>query len=222
VRIRTSHRVVAIEGTGRVEAIRLAGGATVPVAAAIIASSPAVAADLVAGSAGTLLRSWAAAAEPVEAACLDVALSCLPVPRALFALGIDCPLYLSVHSAAARLAPPGGALVQVAKYVGRGPSDAKEDERELEWLLDLIQPGWRAAVVERSFLPRMTVTCDRVKASAGGLDGRPGPAVPGMANLFVAGDWVGPEGMLADAALASGARAAELVLAGEPRMGVAA
>lgn len=42
---------------------------------------------------------------PVYAACLDLGLSRLPEPRHQFALGIDEPLYLSVHSQAARLAP---------------------------------------------------------------------------------------------------------------------
>ncbi len=50
-------------------------------------------------------------------------------------------------------------------------------------------------------------------ATAGGTAGRPGPAVPEVANLFVAGDWVGPEAMLADASFASARQAAALVLA---------
>ena len=41
--------------------------------------------------------------------CLDVALSSLPDKDALFALGVDRPLYFSVHSAYAKLAPNGGA-----------------------------------------------------------------------------------------------------------------
>jgi hypothetical protein len=49
-----------------------------------------------------------------------------------------------------------------------------------------------------------------VTAARGGLAGRPGPAVPGEPRLFVAGDWVGPEGLLADASLDSGRRAGEL------------
>src|SRR5947208_13056625 len=36
---------------------------------------------------------------PVMASCLDVALSKLPIPGRNFALGIDKPLYYSVHSA---------------------------------------------------------------------------------------------------------------------------
>jgi hypothetical protein len=50
-----------------------------------------------------------------------------------------------------------------------------------------------------------------VTASGGGLAGRPGPQVPGVENLFVVGDWVGHEGMLLDAALASASRADSLM-----------
>jgi hypothetical protein len=51
--------------------------------------------------------------------CLDVVLSSLPDKDTLFAVGVDRPLYYSVHSAYAKLAPPeGGALIHVAKYLG--------------------------------------------------------------------------------------------------------
>jgi hypothetical protein len=45
-----------------------------------------------------------------------------------------------------------------------------------------------------------------------GLAGRPGVAVPGAAGIYLAGDWVGPSGWLADAALASGQRAGTLAV----------
>ena len=54
-------------------------------------------------------RATIAALVPVRAACLDLALSRLPRPDRNFALGLDRPLYLSVHSATAALAPPGAA-----------------------------------------------------------------------------------------------------------------
>jgi hypothetical protein len=43
-----------------------------------------------------------------------------------------------------------------------------------------------------------------------GLAGRPGAAVPGLPGVFVAGDWVGPEGWLSDGSLVSGERAGRL------------
>jgi hypothetical protein len=45
-------------------------------------------------------------------------------------------------------------------------------------------------------------------ASRGGLHGRPQALVPQHDRVFVAGDWVGPVGLLGDAAMASGAAAA--------------
>jgi hypothetical protein len=49
-------------------------------------------------------------------------------------------------------------------------------------------------------------------AAIHGVDGRPGPAVEDVAGLFIAGDWTGQEGWLADASLASGAKAAEILI----------
>jgi phytoene dehydrogenase-like protein len=120
-------------------------------------------------------------------------------------------LYFSVHSATARLAPEGGAVIHVARY--GGGDDAHEVERELEGVLERLQPGARDLVVERRFLPSITVMHDFPQASRGGLGGRPGPEVPGAPGVFVAGDWVGPAGMLADASLASARDAAALACA---------
>ena len=44
------------------------------------------------------------------------------------------------------------------------------------------------------------------------LAGRPGPGIPGSAGLLVAGDWVGAEGMLSDASVASAKVAAGLAI----------
>ena len=76
-----------------------------------------------------------------------------------------------------------------------------------------MQPGWQARVVEKRFLPSMIAANTLVSAEEGGLAGRPGPVVPGVEGVFLAGDWVGAEGMLAEASLASGKRAAELCAA---------
>jgi phytoene dehydrogenase-like protein len=207
----TGARVAAVEHDDAVRAVRLASGKRLPATAVIIAGGPADAAGLLEGAAGATLRKYAASTLPVRAACLDIGLTVLPKPRATFALGIDQPLYLSVHSAVARLAPAGGATIHVAKYLDpTEETDAKADERELEALLDLVQPGWRSVLAQRRFLPRMTVAHALPTAAAGGLNGRPGPEVSGVGNLFVAGDWVGADGNLADASLASARQAVEL------------
>jgi phytoene dehydrogenase-like protein len=217
VAIETESRVDAVtrDAGGAVNGVRLADGRVMRASSVVIAASPSVAASLVQDSHRTSLARWADDAIPVRAACFDVALSGLPVPRATFALGIDRPLYLSVHSATARLAPEGGALIQVAKYLDPNHRDSAETvERELEGLLDLIQPGWRDVIVHRRFLPDMTVMNALPLASVGGTQGRPGPEVTDVPGLFVAGDWVGGEGLLVDAALASAKEAADKIVGG--------
>jgi phytoene dehydrogenase-like protein len=170
--------------------------------AVILAVAPAVAARL-AGS--ETLGALPAAA---HAACLDVALRRLPRADRPFLLGIDRPLYASVHSLAAQLAPAGSALVHLARY--GGGADARP---ELEALLDRLQPGWRAEVAHARFLPDMVVTNDLVSATRGGLAGRAPVEVADKAGLYLCGDWIGEEGQLAHASLASARRAAELATA---------
>jgi len=212
VKIITGERVNAVERDERVRGVRLTDGAFYAAQSVVIAAGPAEACELIEGGEGTVLSEWAKAAIPVRAACLNVALEHLPQPRALFALGIDRPLYFSVHSAAAKLAPGNGAVIHVAKYLGAGPDgDTRAVERELEETLDIMQPGWRNAVVARGFLPMMTVSNALVTAAQGGVKGRPRPGVPGVEGLYVAGDWVGPKGMLADASMASAKLAAETI-----------
>lgn len=211
-RIETGAAAVSIEHDAAARAVRLADGTSVPAGHVVMAGGPDAARSLVARSEETSLGAWATAAVPVRAACLDVGLSRLPDTRTLFAVGIDRPLYFSVHSAVARLAPQGGAVVHAAKYLGDGEADPKSVEAELEGWLDSLQPGWRDVAVERRFLPKVTVSNALVMAERDGTPGRPGPAVPEVRGLYVAGDWVGPEGMLSDASLASARRAAMMIL----------
>lgn len=143
--------------------------------------------------------------EPVTAACLDVALSRLPLPKKTLAFGIDRPLYFSVHSRWAQLTPKGGALLHTAKY--RLPG-ADVSEAELESLIDEMQPGWRDVVVHRRYLPSMTVSNALVKPGMRRPDVR-----TSIRGLYLAGDWVGGEGLLSDAALASARDAAKAILA---------
>jgi hypothetical protein len=141
----------------------------------------------------------------VRVACLDLGLRTLPRGAARVALSIDQPLYLSVHSVVARLAPAGGALAHVCKYLS-GAGDAATDRRELERFADLAIPGWREEAEVVRFLPRMTVT-----AAVFSQRGRPAVDELGIPGVALAGDWVGAEAMLADAAVATGLRAADMV-----------
>jgi phytoene dehydrogenase-like protein len=209
-KIVTGRRVDAVEQSGAGAALRFGDGTALRAGVVVLAVAPAEAAAMAPGS--RQLAAWAREAVAVRAACLEVALRTLPQPRATFALGIDEPLYLSVHSAVARLAPDGGALIHTAKYLPAGEADARADETQLEGLLDLVQPGWRDVVVERRFLPRMIVFNALPTAAQGGIAGRPGPAIADFTNLYVAGDWVGQRGMLADASLASARATAAAIL----------
>jgi phytoene dehydrogenase-like protein len=158
-----------------------------------------------------VLSNAAKAAKPVRLVCLDVALSSLPDKDALFALGIDAPLYFSVHSPYAKLAPEGGALIHIAKYLGASIAPKpREDQPELEELLDLMQPGWREVLVKKRPLPSMVVSNAVVTAATGGLAGRPEVRI--ATNLYIVGDWVGKEGLLSNATVASAKHAAQLIL----------
>lgn len=210
-RIHPNVRVRSVAPAGEAYRVSLGEGEELTARQVVLAVRPAVAAALVPGS--PVLSAWSEQAVPARAACLDLGLRTLPEPKVQFVLGLDTPLYFSVHTRAARLAPEGGALVQVARYLGsQPPADPRATEKELEDLMDLAQPGWREHVAERRYLPNMAVHYWVPTAATGGLKGRPGPAVPDYPGLYVAGDWVGPEGMLADTALASGRRAAGLIL----------
>lgn len=219
-KIVTGRRVEAVEHCGGVSGLKFSDGTQLRAGAVVLAVAPAEAAALMHSS--KHLASWASEAISVRAACLEVALRTLPQPRATFALGIDEPLYLSVHSAVARLAPEGGALIHTAKYLPAGESDPHANETQLEGLLDLVQPGWRDVVVERRFLPKMIVFNSLPTAARGGIGGRPGPAVNDVENLYVAGDWVGQHGLLADASLASARTAAKMIIDRRGRTAIAA
>jgi phytoene dehydrogenase-like protein len=157
--------------------------------------------------------------KPVRIATLDIALSKLPNPEVPVAIGVDAPLYLSVHSSSANLAPKGGALIHVMKYMSSSyEPNPKQDRLEMEALLDMIQPGWRDVIIRQRFLPNMTVYNSLVTAAEGGITGRPDTKVSGVESLYIAGDWVGSEGLLADASFASAKRAAEQILETQPRL----
>jgi phytoene dehydrogenase-like protein len=216
VRIRSGEKVDAInrDANGSVNGVRLSDGTNIRASMVVIASNPATAVGLIENGSDTSISQWAETAMPVRAASLDVALSRLPKEKATFALGMDRPLYLSVHSASARLAPDGAALIQTAMYLPPDDRDSAEAvERELESLLDLVQPGWREVTVYRRFLPEMTVMNSLPLARLRGVSGRPDVEVKDVPGLFIVGDWVGDEGLLVDASLSSARKAAKSIAA---------
>jgi phytoene dehydrogenase-like protein len=211
--VRTGARVVSVRCDSEGVSVQLASGEDLRGRAAILAIEPGKTCDLLELPDDSMLRRWIAASVPVRAAYLDVALSRLPRPDQRFGLGLDRPLYFSVHSAAAKLAPEGIAVVQVMKYLGNDtttPSQAVE--QELEHFLDQLQPDWRQHTLSRRFVPGMTVAHSLPCAVENGLAGRPSVRISERPDVFLAGDWVGPEGLLADAAAASAQEAARSAL----------
>ena len=135
-----------------------------------------------------------------ELSVLDIGLKNLPKRTRRFALGVDEPTYLSRHS------PPrhrDGVLLSLASY-------ARQPRAALETLADTVQPGWRGRATMQRFLPRMAAVSAISTPASGGLAGR--PQIDRGDGLFLAGDWVGPEGWLVDAAISSGAAAAAAAL----------
>lgn len=213
-RLITQARVKAIEIAGEKYRVRLEDDSRHEASAVLLATDPETASALVLDGTHEALSRWAAQAIPASVACLDIALRRLPRAENFFTLCMDRPFYYAVHSASAHLAPEGNALVHLMKYLRPGEAaEPQATRQELEALMDLLQPGWRAEIVEQSFLPHMIASSAIVQARYGGISGRPGPVVPGLPNLYVAGDWVGPEGDKADACFASARSAIKLMMA---------
>jgi glycine/D-amino acid oxidase-like deaminating enzyme len=146
---------------------------------------------------------------PIEAACLDVGST--RAPRHSIVLGIDRPMYASVHGPVARLAPAGRTLTTIMKYLRPGDvtSMAADNRAELEELRQALELD--ASVTEHDrFLGRLTVAHAVPTVDSGGMSGRPSVdaySAAGHDRWLIAGDWVGDTGMLADASAASGAAA---------------
>lgn len=184
----------AVLGVGEVEvrarAVVLAVG-TPAAAAALVPAPP---------------SGWLAAEPGPTVACLDLGLDAVPVGAPVL-LGLDEPAYLIRHAPPARLAPPGGAVVHAARYLGRHERhEPRAGRASLEALARRVGIEPDRAVVAR-YLHRMSVAGSTPTPGTGGLAGRPEVSDPALPGVLVAGDWVGPTGYLADAALVSAERA---------------
>ncbi len=193
-------RVDAVGGSSPSEDVEVtvSDGRTLRASSVVLAVGPEEALRLLPVEAQEEFRAEAGALEPVRAACLDLGLARLPMPRRSFALGIDAPVYGSVHSAWATLAHGGGATLQLSRYLQPGEDGARA-LFALEELMDAWQPGWRQEVRARRFLPNLTVmhalpTIDRR---------RPTGTLQSLPRVHLVGDWVGPQGMLLDAVACS-------------------
>ncbi|MNX39394.1 hypothetical protein D3C86_697530 [compost metagenome] len=195
---------------GKVRSVALEGGDSLEAHHVISTASPSELYKLVRGAELTELKRWKERARPVVAACLDVGLKKLPNTEREFAIGLDQPVFISHHTAHARLSDDGSRVVHLVKYIGQEESDPDTDEKMLTAAMNLIQPGWEQEVVTRRFLPRITVTHNYLHV--GQPESFAGPAVPEIQGLFVAGDWVSQGEMLADASAASAVRAAQSII----------
>lgn len=171
----------------------------------VAVGSPSAAAALLGGD-----QDWShRLGPPSVASCLDVGTATIPSPRVVF--GLDEPLYLSTHCPPARLAPEGKVVVSCLRYHDGGAVERDRGRADFERLLHLagIDPE---QVEQRRYLHAMVVAGGTPVPEAGGLHGRPAVDATGMPGVFLAADWVGPEGLLADASCASAVAAADRAL----------
>lgn len=196
VEVRRS-RVAAVEpGPSGIE-VRTDDGVLVAGAVIVAAGTPDAARALLPADPG-----WTDPGPAVTAACLDVGVTRVPGPG--YVLGLDEPVYATTQSPPARQAPPGCAVVSVLRY---GATEPAADEATMQRFLRAA--GVRDEdIAERRFMARSVVTGAAPLAANGGLAGRPAVDGSGVDGVLLAGDWVGPDGLLADAALASGHAAA--------------
>ncbi|WNS76479.1 FAD-dependent oxidoreductase [Bacillus sp. DTU_2020_1000418_1_SI_GHA_SEK_038] len=214
VKLVTGCKVIAVEHQDqKVHSILCESGTRIEAANIILTTPPSFSHKLVPHADQTALDTWNKQAIPVTVACLDVGLRQLPIHEHQFIYGLDQPIFFTNQSREGKprpaiLSDDGTQLISLFKY--QGPqTDAAKDEQELEQVLDMVQPGWQNELVIRQFLPKMTVVHDfpHIKRKVD-----PGPAVPEIKGLYVAGDWASHGELLVDASVASAKRAVSQLL----------
>ena len=159
---------------------------------------------------------------PVQAATMDLAVR---RPHRGVVFGLDRPLYLSPHAPIARLAPDGCGLVSLLQYVPNSAAptdvapltpDRDADRLELRTLARMAGID-DADVIHERYSHRLIVTYGSPTAAGGGTRGRPDTNALGVPGIHIAGDWVGPVGLLSDASAASGEAAALAAVAARSR-----
>ncbi len=211
VKLLESTSVNRIDHNGQVQQVNLTNGESLNVENVIIATPPNDACRLVPHVEKSSLYCWREEAISVTASCYDLGLKTLPKPKHQFVLGLDQPLFFTNQSRAAKLSNDGTIVVSLVKYhdLNGGLRDSRLDKQQLEEAMNLLHPGWQKEVVEEQYLPKITVMHNFPHV---GRREKPGPAVPEIKGLFIAGDWAGDEELLVDAAVASAKRAALHIL----------
>lgn len=210
---RTNQQVASIKHQDQtIQSVLLNDGTIIEATNIILTTPPKVASELVPYSEQTSIYTWKEQAIEVTAACLDIGLRRLPNPKHQFILGLDQPVLFTNQSRAAKLSEDGTQVVHLIKY--QGPeTNPKKDEQMLEEALDLVQPGWRNECVVRRYLPKLTITYDFPHMNR---RVQPGPAIPEIKGLYIAGDWVTHGESLVDASVASAKRAVDHLLQSSP------
>jgi hypothetical protein len=200
--LRTERRVWSVTKDEARWRVQIIGEPAICCDAVILAVPPS---DAVQVTASKTLVATVSDLRPARIIGLDLGLSSGVSPRANFALGITAPTYMSVHSSAASLAPEGGTMASLARYLGPGETPEVGAINGLERLADTLLPGWRSREMRRQRLVALTASHNIRRWHNGGLgaDSR----LTNSPGVYLAGDWIGDGGMLADAATAS-ARAA--------------
>lgn len=201
VTVRPQTAVVGVEPDGHRVRVQTGDGVLLARQVVLAPGTPAATRALLPDDPG-----WAELGSPVTGACLDLGLS--RVPRPGYVLGVDEPIMGVTMSPPARQGPDGHAVVSAIRYV---VTDADADRRSLDAHIPRLGVAPDDVVAER-FLARMVVSGAMPLAETGGLPGRPRVTDSGQPGVLIAGDWVGPDGLLADASLASGHEAARLAL----------
>lgn len=220
--VRTGVTVRMIEASGGDEpvVVETDGGSVRATSVVLATGGPLVAQRLT----GAAVRGADRITSPVTATVVDLALR---HERPALAFALDAPLYMSAHAPAARLAPSGCGLVSIMRYNAPtsgvdGPVDDSSaggvaggvDGRvagRAELRAFAHHAGITTAdVVHERYLHRVVVTHGAPTALGGGLAGRPAVDALDRPGVYLAGDWVGAEGLLADAAAASGVAAAHM------------
>ena len=179
--IRTGASVTSITGGTSADGdltVALSGGQQIQAGAVVLAAgTPGAAAGLL----GNRPAAWSNLGPEVEASVLDLGLRRGLEHPVLF--GIDPPFYLVDHARSAKhLAPEGGGLVHVLRYLPLGdqtPADVLRAGLEEHARLAGVEPSM---VEEQRFLLRMTVVGAVPTPASGGLAGRPAIDSTGVAR----------------------------------------
>lgn len=205
--VRPGAGIRSVQRRGAVWVVETADHAVESRAVVLACGGPALMSSLVEDAIGR--RHWEAdAGPPVTASALDLGVSA--PTRYPVVLGVDRPLYLSTHTPPADLAPDGHGVICLLRYHGPGEQPDADDTRRHLWEHAHLAGVQDGSVVTDRYLHRMTVSHGLPTPERGGLAGRPPVEVEDAPGLFLAGDWVGGHGMLAEASFAS----AEVAAAG--------